>query len=51
MNLRYEIIDTQYPDWRGQRFTDLQRARNYVRKSTNPDRFIIKDRFTKEIVK
>ena len=50
VKLRYELRDTHHPDWRGQRFTELDRARREKDQSIPPGRFIIIDRQTREEV-
>ncbi len=44
MQGRYEIKDTNHPDWRGMRFTSLDRAERELAKSVPPGRFVIVDR-------
>lgn len=48
MKLRYELVDSHHPDWRGQRFSTLQAARKELAASVPPGRFYVKDRETKE---
>jgi hypothetical protein len=46
--LRYELVDSHHPDWRGMRFSDLERARKELERSHPPGRFFLKDRQTGE---
>jgi hypothetical protein len=48
MKGRYELVDSHIPEWRGMRYTNLERARRELAKSWPPGRFHIFDRLTKE---
>ena len=48
MKLRYELIDTHHPEWKGQRFTSIMRAQRELDRSVPPGRFRLIDRQTKE---
>lgn len=48
MKLRYELVDTHHPEWKGQRFTALERARRALERSVPPGRFKLIDRQTNE---
>lgn len=41
---RYELVDREHPEWRGQRFASLERARREHSHAVPPGRFWIKDR-------
>lgn len=41
---RYELKDSHYPEWRGMRFSSLDRAIKELRMSVPPGRFFIYDR-------
>lgn len=47
MTGRYEIQDTHHPEWRGMRFTSLERAERELARAVPAGRFIIVDRQTK----
>ena len=46
MKLRYELIDTVHPTWRGMRFEALASAERELARSIPAGRFVIKDRLT-----
>jgi hypothetical protein len=48
MKLRYELLDTHHPGWRGQRFTSLDRARRELAQAIPPGRFVLYDRQERE---
>lgn len=50
MAARYELIDTEHPDWRGGRFNSLERAKRELAASVPAGRFKLIDRQTKEEV-
>lgn len=50
MSKRYEIVDREHPDWRGMRFSSLDRARTEHSHAVPTDRFWVKDRETGEDV-
>lgn len=51
MKLRYELVDSKNPYWRGMRFTKLESAQKELARSVPPGRFYIKDRLEKKVVR
>ena len=47
---RYELVDSHHPEWRGMRFTSLQRAQHELDRSVPQGRFHLIDRQTKEVI-
>ena len=45
---RYEIKDREHKDWRGQRFSSLERAQREMNHAHPRSRFYIYDRTTKQ---
>ena len=51
MRLRYEIRDNHHPEWRGQRFTSLDRAQRELDHAVgDPGRWSLVDRETREVI-
>jgi hypothetical protein len=50
MSARYELVDTHHPEWRGQRFNSLDRARKARDEAWPPGRFVLIDRTTQREV-
>lgn len=44
MTARYEIVDSHHPDWRGMRFSTLERAERELARAVPAGRFYIRDR-------
>jgi len=51
MRLRYELKDSHHPTWRGQRFTNLERAIREHERAVPPGRFHLIDRKTGERIR
>lgn len=48
MTPRYELLDSHHADWRGMRFSTLERALRALAQSIPAGRFYVLDRTTKK---